>query len=802
LLGFALAALSGIAAAEWLSGAGVVGIALALCAGAILAIRRELPAARLRAGAVLLLGLLAGAALHAGAAAQREAPCPALARLPDGALVRVRVRVLEGVSPLHPAGSLGRSDGLALGRVPSASLRVAIDSVALGEGPRPVPSAPARLVVGRGIPSALPGDRLEAIVRLVRPRPPGNPGAPSPQELQRMGGVRWLLLAPCAEALRPVLVTEGAAGFAPFLAVRGGAERARRAIESRLGASLAPRDAGLLAGLLLGDRSAVTEGDRRAFERSGTMHILAVSGLHVVIVLAAWGALLARSGAPRRTRIAALCLVAVCYVAIAGFRTPVTRAALMAATALLATAAGRRLDGWSALAAAALALLCVDPLACFRPGWQLSFTAVAALLFAAGPLQRLLAGSAPEGTARWRDIVGGLFAASAAATLGTFPLVWFHFGTAAPAALVANLLAVPLLALLLVGGLCLLPLLMAGGGAAQAAAAVLGAGCALLRVVVEGFGALPGGWLLLPPIGAAAAAALLAGLWWIARGGWRARPRVTFGLVAVLAVWLVWSGGPPPRRHWVFDVGQGSALLLRTPAGHRILVDAGSSSLAFGGARELRRALAAAGVGYIDLLVLSHGDADHINAVEPLVRDFGVARVWAAPELEQRGGGRRLLARLRALGVPVEIVRDGTVAQGLGPGTELRVLHPGAGDRLQGNEGSLVVRYAEPGGVILIPGDIEEAGTADLLARRAAEVGCDLLIAPHHGGGNDRLPELLDVAAPKAVVVSAGRRFPIGASLAELARRELPVWVTAVHGAVAVTLEPDFSLKAERLPGR
>ena len=116
------------------------------------------------------------------------------------------------------------------------------------------------------------------------------------------------------------------------------------------------------------------------------MHILAVSGLHVVLVLAAWSALFSRSGMPRRTQLVALLLATAMYVCLAGLRTPVTRAGLMAAIALVGWGAGRRVDGWSALAAAAVVLLCFDPMAVFRPGWQLSFGAVSALLLAAGPL--------------------------------------------------------------------------------------------------------------------------------------------------------------------------------------------------------------------------------------------------------------------------------------------------------------------------------------------------------------------------------------------------------------------------------
>ena len=93
-------------------------------------------------------------------------------------------------------------------------------------------------------------------------------------------------------------------------------------------------------------------------------------------------------------------------------------------------------------------------------------------------------------------------------------------------------------------------------------------------------------------------------------------------------------------------------------------------------------------------------------------------------------------------------------------------------------------------------------GTADLLARRGDALNCDLLVAPHHGGTNLLLGPLLDRTSPTQVVISAGRRFPIAATQAELVRRAIPAWLTASQGAMRIDLESKFSLKGEPLPGR
>ncbi|MCI0341984.1 MAG: ComEC/Rec2 family competence protein [Planctomycetales bacterium] len=827
LLALALALAGGVSAGRAAGLVPSVAMSAALAAGALalLAARRSPRAA---APALVAVGLLSGMTLDASARAGTLAEERSVDAVPDGALVRARLGILEGPPRFRPEGAGRDPEGLPGVRLPSATARAWLETLDYGAGPRPA-RGEARLVFSRGAADLVPGDRVEVAGRWARPRPPGNPGEPGPLP----GGPVGLVIVAGPEAAVPA---PGPAAGGPAR----GAALVRRAAEDALAAALPARDAGLLSCLLLGEREGIPEAEERAFQRSGTVHVLSVSGLHVGFVAALWALLL--GAAPVRSRVAAgaTLLLTGGYLLVAGLRAPVLRAGIMAAAFLGAGLIGRRRDAWTALSAAAAILLVAAPDDLFRPGWQLTFSAVAALLLLSAPLARALgrrdpleAAEPPRGPVRRftrlaRAWLTGALAASAAATIGTAPLVLHHFGIVTPVALLSNLVVVPLVGALLVAGILALPLVLLGGPVAALAGLPLSALAEAVRASAGAFASLPGAWWALPSPGAAWTAAALGGIAAVGTGAARRHPRWSAAALAVAAALALADAPepdpPPPASGSVtlLDVGQGSATLLRTSAGQRILVDAGSSSLPGGGARTLTRALLALGVGRLDLLALSHADSDHLNAVPALADAFPIGAVWAGPAVAETAPGRALLAALAGRGIPVRTAVAGDEVAGLAPGERLTVLHPvaavgaleagevpatgeaaaaGGGRRrrpaLRGNEASLVLRFEAGGCVALLPGDVEEAGTAALLARARADPGFARLlrahvhVAPHHGARNTRLPELLDAVGPNLLLISAGRAFPVGDTLDLSRARGIEPWLTARDGAVRALLGPE-----------
>lgn len=225
---------------------------------------------------------------------------------------------------------------------------------------------------------------------------------------------------------------------------RGGPARlvdaVRRRAERALDAGLPVPQSALLRGMTLGQDEALSDATRREFRTSGLAHVLAASGANIALMLALALPLLAWLGAGRRGRLlGALALIAL-YVPLAGAGPSIQRAGAMGAATTVAALAGRAASRWYALLLAAAVTLIANPRASGDPGWQLSFAAVVAIaLLAPGVGRRLRARRMPEPVA---DAV----AISCAATLGTAPLLAFHFGQVSLVSLPANLLAAPAVA--------------------------------------------------------------------------------------------------------------------------------------------------------------------------------------------------------------------------------------------------------------------------------------------------------------------------------------------------------------------
>ncbi|MGE4652356.1 MAG: DNA internalization-related competence protein ComEC/Rec2, partial [Myxococcota bacterium] len=557
--------------------------------------------------------------------------------------------------------------------------------------------------------AAVPGQRLRARALLRAPQPARNPGKPDFEApLRRSGRAdRAWLVAP------QLLVAQG------FPEV-GARQIALRLRAGRLAALSGEGDArALLRALGLGERSSLSEETRRQFRSLGIGHLLAVSGLHLALVaglayrvlarLLRGSAVLAARVDTRRCALFGCVLVAGAYALLTGYALPVRRAWIFLAVGAGAALLVRPGRPAGRLAAAALAVLVAEPAALFEPGAQLSFAAAAALV-----------GGADAGA---RDGKRSLLWSSATATAVTAPLAAWHFGSSAPAGMLVNLVAIPWTALVaLPAALAALGISALPEGAASAFGLSL---CEFLAGLslsgVRGLAAhLP-----------EARETPLAEVWVLAAGALgiatactkRMRQRVLGALAvsALLALSPPQRFEPEPPRAVVLDVGQGDAVLVQ---GSRaaLLVDAGG---ALGerwdrGERDVLPALAALGVGRLDLVVASHGDLDHRGGLPAVLRGIEVGRVWlplghgGAPDFD----AIRAVARQR--GVPVEERGAGSPALDLG---DLRVspLWPPMGyEAASRNDASLVIRVERGPRSVLLPGDLEARGEAALLASGAS----------------------------------------------------------------------------------
>jgi competence protein ComEC len=625
------------------------------------------------------------------------------------------------------------------------------------------------------------GQRWRFTVRLRQPHGNVNPHGFDYELYLFEQGVRATGYVRASDKSPPVLLDERA-GHA--------VDRLRQRVRDGINATVSDaRAAGVLAALAIGDQAAIERDDWQLFRDTGVAHLMSISGLHVTMFAWLAGALVAllwrRSGramlrlpAASAGRIGGV-LAAAGYALFSGWGVPAQRTVWMLATVALLQLAGRRWPWPLVLLAAAVVVSLLDPWALLQPGFWLSFMAVG-LLMASSPAHAghdaavEVAASAPR---RWlvalkAHVIGGL-RTQLIATLGLTPLTLVFFQQVSLVGFAANLVAIPLVTLVIT------PL------------ALLGALLPLLWMA----GAQVVQWLAL---GLSALQASPVAVWTVAVAPWWAQAAGLFGAallvmplpwrLRLLAVPLVLPLLMPTRelpaagRFEVVavDVGQGTSVLVRTQ-GHLLVVDAGPqySRESDAGQRVLLPLLRARGETRIDRLLLSHRDADHVGGAAALLQGLPVGDLYSSLEPEHR---------LRAMGAPPTRCEAGQTWDW--DGVHFEVLHPQAADydrKLKSNAMSCVLRVSAGQGSVLLPGDIEREQEAALVAALGPALRSDILVVPHHGSRTSSTAAFLDAVQPRMAVIQAGYRnrfgHPVAQVLDRLAERGVLVSASASCGA-------------------
>jgi len=535
-------------------------------------------------------------------------------------------------------------------------------------------------------------------------------------------------------------------------------DRLRQTLRDRLQSQVAdPRSAGVLAALMVGDQAAIERDDWELFRTTGIAHLVSISGVHVTMfawltaALAGWAwrrspRLMAAMPAPTAARWLGL-LAATAYALLAGWGVPAQRTVLMLAVAVALRSAGWRWPWALVLLAAAVVVTATDPWALLQPGFWLSFAAVG-LLMASDP-----AAGAPRAAPGARGLVASHLRAQAVATLGLAPLSLVFFQQFSLVGVLANLVAIPLVTLLITP-LALLGMLVPGLWALAAwgvQAMVWGLGWLAQVPLAQWQVPAAPVWMVVAAALGAALAVLPAP--WALR--WLALP---------LVLPLLWPpvARPAPGRFEVLaaDVGQGTALLVRTRQ-HLLVYDAGPqySRESDAGQRVLLPLLRARGEARIDLLMLSHRDIDHVGGAASLMAAHPVAALSSSLE-----PAHPLLARASASGLPHTPCRAGQAWAW--DGVQFSVLHPTPDDvawATKPNAVSCVLRVQDAlGRSLLITGDIEAPQEAALLRRSDKALASTLLVVPHHGSRTSSTAAFLDAVQPRVAVVQAGYRSRFG----------------------------------------
>ncbi len=664
----------------------------------------------------------------------------------------------------------------------------------------------AEVYVNGQISGLVSKDDVEVCGFIRRIQPPTNPGQFDFQRYFRGQSKYCWITVDHPDAIR------GITSASRRLAATMG--RLRTSLDYQIWKYVTPDCAPLASAMLLGNRQQLDEIQRQRFLISGTIHLLAISGLHVGILSSLFLMLPRLNLVSRKAALLLTVMFVLSYAWLVEFRPPVVRAAILITIFCYCKCIGRQPFSFNALATAGIVVLAINPADLFNAGAQLSFLAVASLMFAQpwllprrspDPIDRLIENTRSPRERLWHRAKRAIRAtalASGIIWLLAMPLVALQFHIVAPIALLVNpLLLLPVTTALFCGfGVLVFGWLIPPLGY------LFGKGCGFslwtIQTLVEFCEHIPLANFWTSGPSSAAVAVFYIMLFAILLGR-PVRLSVTWLIGGILA-WIlcgwVWptlikstvDDVEPQIVCTVIDVGHGNCVLLQIPSGENVLYDCGSFGSASQGLRNVAAVLWSERIGRIDAVVISHGDSDHFNALPELARRFAIGRVIISQPMANGSAGpvaEKMLDRLRTSGIPIEAIETGNRIAIANQVTMTALSPPADGFQAANNADSLVLAVTFGQFQMLLPGDLEGQALDLLLQGRRHRF--DVAMAPHHGSSNSKPLEFVTWSQPKLVVISSAQDASKAnyERLAEQHRFDL--YHTGVDGAIRIDATRD-----------
>lgn len=583
------------------------------------------------------------------------------------------------------------------------------------------------------------GERWSMVVRLKRPHGTVNPHG--------FDFESWAL----AENIRATGSIKSKAGFEkiddfvwrPSYVV----EHLREQVQKRIIKVLEGKPySGIIQALVMGDDSQIDVEDWQVFLRTGTSHLMSISGLHITMLAGlAFGFVsffwrrshrLVMQLPTRKAATIAGVVVALAYSLIAGFSVPSQRTFYMLLVFAIALWSGRQLVISQVLAMALLIVVLLDPWAVSSPGFWLSFGAVAMLAYALG---------GRIGQTHWFQAA---LKTQYAVTIGMLPLLLVLFGQASIISPVANAFAIPLISfvvtpLALLGSF--LPANVLTNIPLHLSYKALEVGMFALKwlnqlPMVTWQQHEPAAWTLIP--------AMLGVLWLLLPRGF---PMRWMGLLGFLPMLLLVPIRPAlgDMKVTVLDVGQGLSVVVQT-AKHSLVYDSGPkyNEQSDAGSRIVVPFLHGEGIKKVDGFVVSHNDIDHSGGMASVLALMPVA--WLDSSLPEDADIPSTQRKLRCF-AGQRWVWDGVVFE---------ILHPRAesydDERIKDNDRSCVLKVTSQAGSVLLTGDIEKPDEIELINLEADKLKSDVIVVPHHGSKTSSTPAFIADVAPSVSIFTNG----------------------------------------------
>lgn len=563
--------------------------------------------------------------------------------------------------------------------------------------------------------------------------------------------------------------------------------------------SLSPLSASILTGLLVGERGEIPSEVLEYFSYSGTIHILSISGLHIVFITALLFGVFSFLRLRYELRIYFTLLSLFIYMGVADFIPSVVRAGIMTGVVLLGTLWQVRGNIINSLFVSLIIILFIQPLSLFDIGLQLSFTAVLSIVLIYPRLEMLCRrfGLFKSGGMSFSEKVLALLLVSIAAQIGTIPFTAYYFYKIPLIALAANVLIVPLSSFVMGLGFVSAIAGTFSFTIAQWFANVNELSILLMVKIAEWSSKIPLAYVEFYQMNLWSMLLFYLIIFYMMT--WHVLKIRKYGMIALLVVivFFIWKPVLDSEQavEMIFlDVGQGDAAVIRTPHHKTILIDAGDCSENFDqGEKVVAPFLRKIGVDRIDFLIMTHPHDDHVGGVNYLLKQFQVGQVIDPGQFYRSDVYDHILEQIAELNIPRHIVRAGE-ALAIDHDVELYFMHPQeqfvsgiTHAPLSTNNASVVFQLRYKGVTALFMGDAEHPSLKEI-GDYSEMLQSDLIKIGHHGSWNGTSPEFLSNVQPKLAVISCGEfnkfNHPSPAVVRDLLKSGVDVFRTDEHGAV------------------
>jgi len=572
--------------------------------------------------------------------------------------------------------------------------------------------------------------------------------------------------------------------------------RVRHKLRELINKYLPAQEAGILTGVLLGDRSDIDKNLNDRFIKTGTVHILAISGMNVGFIAAIFIMLMGFLRLPRMFIYLISCVLLIAYAVLTGANISVIRATIMVSALLIGLAFSRRVDILNCLGLSGIIILLKNPSAIFDPGFQLSFAAVISIIIFVPQFEKIFL---PFGkTYQPIKYLIDSITVSLAAWLGIIPIIAYHFNIISPICIAANIPVVLLSFLITAGGLAFLAAALVWPFLADIFAAGAGFITGAMIKTVNIFSNVPFGFFWTHKWSALEIIAFYAGLGIFALSLHQRNFKKIYVVIAGLVFFniTIWQSVIQTTNYklqiTVLDVGHGDAAVIEFPGGGCALVDAGKANENMDmGEDVVTPYLLGRRINTVDALFVTHPDDDHYGGAASILKNFNVRYVFD-------NGDKDIYSKnffnyqgiIQVKHIPHRALKRGDRISGF-KDSEILVFNPSAEHisqtGLERNNNSLVLKVTSGSASFMFCADIRQEAMGELAAHGLA-LKSDCIKIAHHGGALGEGGEnFIKSVSPKVALISAAQKDVSEELLNKLDSIDCKVYQTCDNGAIVVS---------------